>query len=69
MQITQEQFEAIEEWLEVIIPADHWPNPRALKSERTFYVQAKVNGFTADRVVLGKAEFDRAMLYGIQTIA
>lgn len=67
MKITQEQFEAIEDWLEIIIPADNWPNPRALKSERTFYVQAKVNGFAADRVVLSKAEFDRALLYGKQT--
>jgi len=66
MQITQEQFEVIEEWLEIIIPADDWPNPRALKSERTFYIQAKVNGFAADRVILRKFDFDKAMLYGIQ---
>lgn len=69
MKITQEQFEAIEEWLEIIIPADDWPNPRALKSERTFYVQAKVNGFTADRVIIRKYDFDEAMLYGSQTTA
>lgn len=69
MQITQEQFETIPEWLEITIPVDSWPNPRALKSERTFYVQAKVNGFTADRVILRKVEFDKATLYGIQPIA
>lgn len=65
MQITQEQFEAVREWQEITIPADSWPNPRALKAERTFYVQAQVNGFTADRIVLRKAEFDKAMRYAL----
>lgn len=58
MKITQEEFNTVDEWYETVIPPDDWPNPRATKEERTFYV-GKMQGFV--RHVIRKPHFDRLM--------
>lgn len=64
MQITNEEFKDVMAWLPICIAAEDWPNPRATKDERTFYVATMPTNVPA--YVLRKVDFMR-LLNGLQT--